>query len=119
MIESTPASARRDSIAVVNEYFERMRARDPSMVELFHDNACLVGLGKVMQGKTEILEFYRHIIETAGPTPQIIGEPLTAGPRIAVEILIELASGGTVHAIDLFEIEDGRIRSLSYFLATH
>jgi hypothetical protein len=110
---------RHEPTAIVLAYFERMRARDPSVVELFHEDARLVGLGKVTQGRPAIEAFYRHVIETAGPTPRIVGDPLAAGPRVAVEIVIELAGGASVHAIDLFVVEDGRIRSLSYFLETH
>jgi hypothetical protein len=119
MTEATASEARRDPAATVSEYFARMRARDPSVVELFHDDASLIGLGKVTQGRLAIHEFYSHVIETAGPTPQIVGELLAAGSRVAVEIVIALAGGASVHAIDLFVVEDGRIRSLTYFLETH
>ena len=119
MTESSSSSPPRDPAATVVEYFARMRASDPSVAELFHDDARLVGLGKVTQGRRDIVAFYRRIIETAGPTPQIVGDPLVAGSRVAVEILIELAGGATVHVIDLFEVEAGRIRTLSYFLETH
>lgn len=36
---------------------------------------------------------------------------------MAAEILIELAGGASVHAVDLFVVEEGRIRSLTYFIA--
>lgn len=119
MTEAKPDPQPGNPTAIVQEYFARMLARDRSVAELFHDDARLIGLGMVTQGKPAIVEFYSHVIESARPTPQIIEEPLAAGSRVAVEILIELDGGGSVHAIDLFVVEDGRIRSLSYFLETH
>ena len=108
-----------DPMEVVDEYFARVRARDVGLVDLFHEDARLVGLGTVKTGKADIREFYRGIIESAGPTPTIVGGLLLAGARVAAEIRIELRNGATVHAIDLFEIDDGRIRTLTYFLASH
>jgi hypothetical protein len=44
---------------------------------------------------------------------------MVQGSRVAAEVYIDLAIGATIHAIDLFEIQDGRIRSLTYFLADY
>jgi hypothetical protein len=117
MSDAPHASSRRDPVDVAKAYFACMCAGDHGVVDLFHDDARLVGLGKTTEGKPAIREFYRGIIAGAGPTPRIIGDPLVAGARVAVEIEISLDGGATVHAVDLFEIEDGRIRSLGYFLA--
>lgn len=103
--------------AIASEYFARVRARDLSVVDLFHEDAELIGLGTRRQGRAAILEFYRGVIERAGPTPRQLGSLLADGERVAVEILIELAGGATVHAVDLFTIEQGLIRSLTYFIA--
>lgn len=108
-----------DPTAIVDAYFARMRARDPAVVDLFHDDARLVGLGSTKQGRPAILEFYRGVIEGASPTPRLVGSLLTAGSRVAAEIQIELANGATIHALDLFELDGDRIRSLTYFLASH
>jgi len=53
-----------DSASVASEYFSRMRARDASVVELFHDDATLVGLGTARTGKDAIREFYEGVIIT-------------------------------------------------------
>jgi hypothetical protein len=105
--------------AIVDEYFARIRARDSSVVDLFHDDARLVGLGAVKKGKPAIVEFYRGVIERAGPSPRLVGSLLASDTRVAAEIDIALPGGSKVHAIDLFEVEEGRIRSLTYFLASH
>ena len=108
-----------EATTVAQQYFERMRARDLAVVDLFHDDAQLVGLGTIRSGKEAIRSFYRESIENAAPTPSIEGELLAAGDRVAVEIRIALADGSEVHAVDLFVVEDGRIRSLTYFLEEH
>lgn len=108
-----------DPTAVVEAYFSRVRTRDRSIVELFHDDARLVGLGSVTTGKPAILEFYEGVLDGARPSPTLVGELLTSGSRVAAEIRIEIPGGGSLHAIDLFEVEEGRIRSLTYFLADH
>jgi hypothetical protein len=106
-----------DPTTVVSEYFSRMRARDASVVDLFDDEACLIGLGAKRSGSEAIREFYTGIIEGARPSPSLVGELLVEGSRVAAEIRIELPGGATVHAVDLFHVEGGRIRSLTYFLA--
>ena len=107
-----------DPVSVVNEYFSRMRARDLRVVELFHDDASLSGLGAQRCGRAAILEFYRDVINRAGPSPRRAGPLLAEGPRVAAEIYIDLPNGATIHAVDLFHIEDGLIRSLTYFIAS-
>lgn len=103
---------------VAGEYFARMRARDLAVVELFHPEAELVGLGTRRKGRASIEEFYRGVIERAGPIPRQLGPLLCEGSRVAAEIRIELPGGASVHAVDLFEVHEGRIRSLTYFIAS-
>jgi hypothetical protein len=108
-----------DPSEIVSTYFARVRARDVSVTDLFHDDAILIGLGNITRGRAAIEEFYRGVIERAGPTPRLGGPLMISGGRVAAEIYIDLAAGATVHAVDLFEIEDGQIRSVTYFLANH
>jgi hypothetical protein len=103
---------------IATEYFARVRAHDSSVVDLFHEDAELIGLGTRRQGRESILEFYSGVIERAGPTPRLIGSLLIDGDRVAAEILIELAAGTTIHAVDLFAIEQDLIRSLTYFICS-
>jgi hypothetical protein len=105
--------------SVVAEYFSRMRAGDVSVVELFHDDATLVGLGTTRSGKDAIREFYQGVIERAGPTPRFAGPFLVNGSRVAAEIFIDLSDDVSIHAVDIFVVENGRIRSLTYFLCAH
>jgi hypothetical protein len=109
----------KEAVAVVRSYFDRMRGRDLSVVDLFHDDASLIGLGGVRTGKAAIREFYEASIQRASPSPTLTGELLVSGPRVAAEITVSLSDGSSVHAVDLFVVEDGRIRSLTYFIADH
>jgi hypothetical protein len=96
-----------------------MRAGDEAVVDLFHPDAKLVGLGTTRAGKDAIREFYQGVIRRAGPTPRSAGPLLVDGSRVAAEIYIDLADDVCVHAVDIFVVEDGRIRSLTYFLCAH
>ena len=103
---------------VAGEYFSRMRARDLGVVDLFHEDAELIGLGARKCGHPAIREFYHEVIERAGPTPRQIGSFLAEGGRVAAEILIEFPGGSSIHAVDMFDVEAGLIRSLTYFIAS-
>jgi hypothetical protein len=108
-----------DPASVASEYFSRMRAGDKTVVDLFHDDAALVGLGTTRTGKDAIREFYTGVIERAGPTPRLVGPLLVNGPRVAAEVFIDISDDLSIHAVDIFVVEHGRIRSLSYFLCAH
>lgn len=105
--------------SVATRYFSRMRAGDKSVVDLFHDDATLVGLGTTRTGKDAIRDFYEGVIERAGPSPRAAGPLLVNGSRVAAEVIIDLSDEVSIHAVDIFVVEEGRIRSLSYFLCTH
>ena len=105
--------------SVAAEYFTRIRAGDISVAELFHADATLIGLGQETKGRDAIREFYHGAIDGARPTPRSIGNLLADGSRVAGEVMIDLADGEVVHAVDVFVVEEGLIRSLTYFLCDH
>jgi len=102
---------------VVERYFTCMRAGDLAVADLFADDAVLLGLGRRTQGREAIRAFYSASIATGGPQPRSAGSLLSDGERVAAEIYIDLADGSTMHVVDLFRVEQGRIRSLHYFVA--
>lgn len=110
-----------DALAVVERYFACMRAGDIGVVELFHDDARLIGLGTIVEGRAAIAEFYAASIEASRPQPRRLSEPLVAGGSVAVEISIDFSVPGMapMHVLDLFVVDEGRIRSLTYFVSEH
>jgi hypothetical protein len=100
---------------VVNEYFSRMRHSDFAVAELFAEDAVLIGMGEPICGKDAVAAFYRDSISRAAPSP----DPLLVfsdGPNVAAEIRITIADGTELHVLDIFEVRDGLIHSLKYFL---
>jgi len=104
---------------VVTEYFRRVSAKDPRIAELFAPDASLVGLGTTVTGRDAIAEFYRESVERASPSPTVVGALMVDGSRVAAEIVIALTNMAPLHVIDLFEVKDGLINSLTYFLSDH
>ena len=105
------------AIAVVEKYFALMRNGDISVVDLFHPDALLLGLGRRTTGSAAIRQFYTEAIASGSPQPRSAGPLLSDGSRVAAEIHIGLSDGSSLHVIDLFTVKDGRIQSLNYFLA--
>jgi len=102
---------------VVEQYFSHMREHNLDVVKLFHDDAVLLGLGMRVSGHEAISEFYTNAIEAGGPQPRPAGPLITDGRRVVAEIYIDLSDGSTLHVVDIFHVEDGRIRMLNYFTA--
>jgi hypothetical protein len=107
-----------DPASVAAEYFSRMRALDIGVVELFHDDATLIGLDFRKHGRAAIEQFYGDAIANKRPVPRQAGPLLAGGSRVAAELYIDLGAGGKpLHVVDVFVVEKGRIRSLTYFVA--
>jgi hypothetical protein len=104
---------------VAEAYFTCMRNGDARVAALFHENARLVGLGTIVSGRPAIAEFYAHSIANAGPAPRAAAPIAVEGNRVLAEVYIDLTNGVTMHVVDLFEIDDGLIRSLTYFVSDH
>ncbi len=102
---------------IAERYFSCMKAGDLAVVDLFHDDAILQGLGMKQQGREQIEAFYSAIIAGARPSPSPAGPMVNQGNRVMAEIEIGLANGVKVYAIDVFVVEEGRIRSLTYYTA--
>ncbi|MDP6980256.1 MAG: nuclear transport factor 2 family protein [Myxococcota bacterium] len=114
--QTMPQTGTPSPVQVAETYFARVCARDLSIVDLFHDDAELIGVGKRKKGRAAIHEFYSGVIERAGPTPTIEGSLLGNDERVAAEIFIQFENGAKLRAVDVFIVEDGRIRSLTYFV---
>ncbi len=63
---------------VAESYFACMRAGDVAVVDLFHEDAVLRGLGFRKQGREQIREFYAGAIAGARPSPSPASQLLVA-----------------------------------------
>ena len=101
---------------VAEAYFARMRASDLDVVNLFHEDAVLLGLGMRVSGHEAIREFYTKAIEdgrTAAEIGRSADERWPPGGRRSS--MSTCRPGTSVHAVDIFHVEDGRIRHAQLF----
>ena len=97
---------------LVRTVFERVHASDPTVRDLYAEDAVRIDqTGRRYEGRVAIGEFYESLFPTSPPHPEL--EALFVNPPF-VAALLRLPgredSGG--YYLDLFEIEDGAIRSL-------
>jgi ketosteroid isomerase-like protein len=105
--------------AVVERYFECLNTESwGEFGEIWHGDAELRAVGaRPRHGRQEILEFFGRLFD---PWPQHLDEPtriVVAGEVVTVEIEFRGRSRSgreaTFAAVDVFDIEAGRIRRLS------
>jgi hypothetical protein len=65
----------------------------------------------------ESAQTHTDAIEAGGPQPRLAGPLMSDGRRVAAEIFIDLSDGSTLHVVDMFLVENGRIQVLNYFTA--
>ena len=56
--------------------------------------------------------------DASTPQPEIVAIT-TAGNRVFGEVRVALADGAFLHVVDVFEVDDDRITSLTYFNAEY
>lgn len=106
-----------EATVIVESYFKHMREQDLGVTDLFHEDAVLLGLGRRTEGRDAIKAFYTEAVAVGGPQPTPAGPMLSDGSTVAAPIDISLADGSLIHAVDVFIVEQGKIRSLTYFIA--
>ena len=102
---------------VARAYFARMRAGE-RVDELFADDAEIKGFGRRTRGKAAIAEVYREVQDASTPQPELVAIT-TAGNRVFGDVRVALADGTFLHVVDVFEVDDDRITSLTYFNADY
>ncbi len=105
--------------AVVQEYFSRVRAGDRAVAELFAEHATIRGLGMSISGRSNIHAFYDETMDEKRPDPEQLHPLMVDGSRVIAELRIAVADGPPVHVLDLFEVEQGQILGLTYFMASY
>lgn len=102
-------SGSRVDARVVRAVFERVRARDLSVADLYAEDAYLCHHQR-FDGREAIREFYASVIAIKKPYPIICG---LWSSGATYNVLIETAGAeGPKYTVDTFEIRDGIIRSL-------
>ena len=109
----------RDARAVALDYFARVRAGREDIADLFHADAELLGLGRRVSGRDAIRSFYQEAVTGPRPSPSEPVSLLGDANRAFAEIYIGLADGTTIHAVDVFAVDGGLVRSLTYFIAEY
>jgi hypothetical protein len=101
---------------VVRAVFERVHASDPTVSDLYAEDAVRYGHdGLVQRGRTAIGEFYRAWFPSKPPYPEV-ESLLTSPPYIAALLRLPEREGRPGWCVDLFEVEDGEIRTLRVLL---
>ena len=100
------------------EYFARMRAGDLAVVDLFTDDAELRGMGQRVVGRDGVRAFYEQAqrVQRAHPIPGLV---VAVGDQVLAEIHVDFADGRHQHIVDLFDLRDGRIAAVTYFVADY
>jgi ketosteroid isomerase-like protein len=97
---------------VVRSVFERVHASDPSVGDLYAEDALRIDQhGQRFAGRAAITEFYKSIFPTSAPHPTL--EALFVNlPVVGALLRLPGRDGNTGLYLDMFEVEDGLIRSL-------
>ena len=90
-----------EPVDVVGQYFSRVRARDLGMLDLFHDDAQLIGLGTTRSGIDAIREFYQGVIERPAARLASTDSPLKIEPALTQTLLEDIERGGGKDALPL------------------
>jgi ketosteroid isomerase-like protein len=103
---------------VVAAYFDRLNGENwDGLMELFHEDAELTAPSNTWRGRSEIGTYYRR---TLAAFPEHLDQPgrvIASGDTAAVEIAYEgrMKDGREIRfdAVDIFDVQDGRIRRLT------
>ena len=96
---------------IVREVFARVRNRDPAVADLYHQDATLTANDIVHEGREAIRAFYLGVFSGSGPHPQVRGM-WNSGSVYAALLEVSRDSGGVIHAVDVFDVDSGGIRSM-------
>jgi hypothetical protein len=105
-----------DAEEIVRAVFERVHASDPTVSDLYRDDAVRYGHdGRVQRGRAAIAEFYQSWFPARPPFPEI-EDLLVNLPYVGALLRLPEREGQSRWCLDLFEIEGGAIRSLRVLL---
>ena len=99
----------------VHSVFARVRAADLSVADLFNDEAEVRVGNKTWRGRNAIRDYYKaKFVDT--PHPQILAT-LTGGPLVATVLNVTAPDGRSASAVDVFEVDEEGIVSMTVYTA--
>lgn len=98
----------------VRTVFDRVRATDPTVADLYNDDAVVNVGGQTFRGRDAIRGFYLRTFERAGPQPRV-RYTLGDWPFVAAVLDVEMSDGSMVSAVDLFELDESGIASMTAY----
>jgi ketosteroid isomerase-like protein len=97
---------------VVRSVFERVHASDPAVGDLYAEDAVRIDQhGQRYEGRPAIREFYTSIFPTSEPHPKLEAMFVNL-PLVGALLRLPGRPGSAGLYLDLFQVEDGLIRSL-------
>jgi predicted SnoaL-like aldol condensation-catalyzing enzyme len=97
---------------IVRSVFERVHASDPAVGDLYAEDAVRIDqYGQHYEGRAAITEFYASIFPTPEPHPELEAMFVNL-PFVGALLRLPRHDGNAGLYLDLFEVEDGSIRSL-------
>jgi hypothetical protein len=97
---------------VVLEVLERLHASDPSVADLFHEDAIRYGHdGTVMRGRAEIQAFYESLFPREPPLPELRAL-FSHAPFVGALLRLPGDTDPPYEYVDLFEVDGGLVRSI-------
>lgn len=97
---------------LVRQVFERVHASDPAVSDLYADDAVRIDQeGRRYEGRPAIAQFYESIMPTSPPHP-VLEHIFVNPPFVGALLRLPERNGIARHYLDLFEVDNGAIRSL-------
>jgi predicted SnoaL-like aldol condensation-catalyzing enzyme len=96
---------------IVHAVFARVRAKDPSVAQLYAPDAVLDHGDGVFSGREAIDAFYRDVILNHRPQPHVQALFVNL-PTVAALLRVETRDRGTVEVLDVFQVSDGFINEM-------
>ena len=97
---------------IVRELFARVRAGDIAVADLYAEDGILDTGDAVCTGRDAIREYYARVLQS-GIQPNV--EALYRKPPYYAAQLRVTTPGGAVRVRDVFQIEDGAVKTLRVF----
>ena len=114
MTDAAPAAASGATpIDRVHSVFARVRAADLSVADLYNDDAELTAAGRTLCGRKAIRDYYAEKF-VARPHPHVVAT-LTGGSMVAAVLDVQMPDGRRASAVDVFELDDTGIVSMTVY----